>query len=153
MKSIHKYITKWNLREEKYTNIILTDAIELYIIEMSKVLQYKENPKLDTWIKFIINSGDIDMKNADESIKKARKVLTEISQDEHERYLAHLRQKYILDQRAIEETGFEKGLEEGFKQGSKKSIIEIAKKLKEKSIDITDIIEITGLTKKEIEKL
>ena len=89
----------------------MTDAIEIYIIELSKVLQYKENSKLDTWIKFIINSGDIDMKDADESMKKAKKVLNEISKDEHERYLAHLRQKFILDQKAIEETGFEKGLE------------------------------------------
>lgn len=131
----------------------MTDAIEIYIIEMSKVLQYKENSKLDTWIKFIINSGDIDMKDADESMKKAKKVLTEISKDEHERYLAHLRQKFILDQKAIEETGFEKGLEEGFKQGSKESTKEIAKKLKQRNISITDIIEITGLTKKEIEML
>lgn len=149
LKNIHKYITKWNLREEKYTNIILTDAIEIYIIEMSKVLQYKENSKLDTWIKFIINSGDIDMKDADESMKKAKKVLTEISKDEHERYLAHLRQKFILDQKAIEETGFENG----FKQGSKESTKKIAKRLKQKNISITDIIEITGLTKKEIEML
>lgn len=149
LKNVHKYITKWNLREEKYTNIVLTDAIEIYIIELSKIHQYAENTKLDTWVKFISNSGDVDMSKADESLKKAKEVLQRISEDEHERYLAHLRQKYILDQKAIEQSGFKNG----FEQGSKQSQIEIAKKLKKQKVDINVIVSSTGLTKEEVEKL
>ena len=33
LEKIPKYITKWNLREEEYGKIILTDVLELYIIE------------------------------------------------------------------------------------------------------------------------
>ena len=151
--NIHKYITKWNLREEKYTSIVLTDTIEIYIIELSKVKRYSENIKLDTWIKFISNTGDVDMSKADEPIKEAKKVLEEISEDEHERYLADLRLKYILDQKNIEATGFERGLEQGLEQGKINKQKEIAKNLKNEKVDIKIIIKVTGLTKQEIEKL
>ena len=81
------------------------------------------------------------MENADESIKKAKEVLDEISEDEHEQYLAHLREKYIFERQGIEEAGFDKGIKC------------IAKKMKEDNLDIEKIIKYTGLTKEEIEKL
>ena len=40
IKNIKQYITKWNFREETYSKIILTDALELYIIELPKVQKY-----------------------------------------------------------------------------------------------------------------
>ena len=140
-----KYLTKWNIREETYGKIILTDVLELYIINLSKIEKYSENKLLDTWVKFISNSEDLNMENADESIKKAKEVLDEISEDEHEQYLAHLREKYIFERQGIEEAGFDKGV--------KASKIEIAKKLKENNIDIEIITKCTGLTKEEIENI
>ncbi len=89
------------------------------------------------------------MENVDESIKKAKEVLDEISEDEHEQYLAHLREKYIFERQGIEEAGFDKGV----LQGSRKEKCEIAKKMKENNIDIEIIIKCTGLTKEEIEEL
>ena len=101
------------------------------------------------------------MENADESIKKAKEVLDEISEDEHEQYLAHLREKYIFERQGIEEAGFDKGrakgLEEGIEKGIEKGIEQekrmLAKKMKEDNVDIKKIIKYTGLTKEEIEKL
>lgn len=148
-KSIHKYITRWNFREEKYSKTILTNSVEIYIIELPKIAKYSENLQLDSWVKFISNVGDINMNEVDDAIKKAKQVLEEISSDEHERYLAHLRLKYILDQKNLVETGFERGLE----QGLEKKSIEIAKKLKKEKIDIEIITNVTGLTKEEIENL
>ena len=145
LKEIPKYLTKWNIREETYSKIILTDVLELYIINLSKVEKYSENTLLDTWVKFISNSEDLNMENADESIKKAKEVLDEISEDEHEQYLAHLREKYIFEIQGIEEAGFDKGV--------KASKIEFAKKMKEDNESIEKIIKYTGLTKEEIEKL
>ena len=109
LKEIPKYLTKWNIREENYGKIILTEALEFYIIDLSKIKRYSENKLLDTWVKFISNSEDLNMENADESIKKAKEVLEEISEDEHEQYLAHLREKYIFQIQGIEEAGFDKG--------------------------------------------
>ena len=121
-KDIQKYITKWNLREETYPMHILTDTMEIFIIEIKKFKKFKDKSnykQLNSWIKFIESSEEeIDMSNKE--IVKAKKILEEISQDEHERYLAELREKYILDQNNIEATGYDKGLKHGFVQGEKK---------------------------------
>ena len=155
LKEIKKYVSKWNLREEDYGNLILTDAIEIVIIELPKFEKYKNNTKLAEWVKFINNPRVINMENKE--IKKAKEVLDEISQDKHERYLAELREKYIMDQKAVEAAGFDKGLEQGknqgIKQGEKQKTLELAKKMKQKNIPTETIEEITGLAKEEIEKL
>lgn len=144
LKEIPKYVTKWNIREENYSRIILTEAMEFYIIELPKFEKYKDNENqksLNNWIEFIENPEVITMSESNEAIKKAKEVLEEISQDERERYLADLREKYIMDMVDIEAAGYDKGVES------------VAKKLKEKGIDLKVIIEVTGLSKKEIEDL
>ena len=105
------------------------------------------NTALADWVKFIINPKVIDMSN--EEVKKAKKVLDELSQDEHTRRLAELREKYIMDQKATEAAGYDKGLEQGLKLGIKRT----AKKLKSKGVDINIIRETTGLSIEEINKL
>ena len=158
---INKFITKWNLREEENPKIILTDVLEIYIIELSKGEELlknmskkeKEKYPLNTWLQFINNPEVIvDMENKE--VKKAKEVLAEISKDEHERYKAELRQKYIMDQKAVEEAGYDKGLAAGIQQGIERGIkqnqIEIAKKLLKKGTKLEEIIELTDLTKEEI---
>jgi predicted transposase/invertase (TIGR01784 family) len=97
----------------------------------------------------------------DENINKAKKVLETISQDERERRLTELREKYRMDQHAIMLAGYDKGLKEGIEQGleqglkkgieqNKKDILE---KLLKTNLSIEQIIEITGFTAEEIEKL
>ena len=125
--------------------------MEIYIIELPKFEKYKNGSTLDPWVKFIKNPKVIDMSNKE--IKKAKKVLEEISQDGKERYLAELREKYIMDQKAIEDAGYDKGLNEGISQGQKKKTLEIAKKMKEQGIDIETIKDITDLTIEEITEL
>jgi predicted transposase/invertase (TIGR01784 family) len=48
--------------------------------------------------------------------------------------------------------GLEEGKKEGIKQGELKAKIETAKKLLKKGIDIKIIVEVTGLSKKELKK-
>ena len=52
-----------------------------------------------------------------EDIKKANEELEKISADKHEQYLAHLRQKHIMDTKAVEEYGYLRGKEEGRAEG------------------------------------
>ena len=144
---------KPTIREETYGKIILTEVLEFYIIEMPKINRYSVNTLLDTWVKFISNSEDLNMENADESIKKAKEVLDEISEDEHEQYLAHLREKYIFERQGIEEAGFDKGRAKGLEEGIEQEKRMLAKRMKDKDMKIDEIVEITGLTKEEIEKL
>ena len=112
-----KTIIKWNIREEEYQKIILIDVMEIYIIELPKFEKYKENTKnniLNSWVKFINNPEVNNMEKENKELRKAQRVLKKISQDKHERYLAELRQKYIMDQKAIEDAGYDKGLKEGY---------------------------------------
>ena len=162
LKSIEKYMTKWNIREEAYPRVVLTDVMEIYIIELPKFEKYQEinkNKNLNSWVKFIKNPEVIDMSNKE--IKKAKEVLEEISQDEREIYLAELREKYIMDQKAIEGAGFDKGLEagveigrnQGIKQGKRNEKIQIAKNLLSQKVDLKIISKATGLTIEELKKL
>ena len=157
LKGIEKYITKWNIREEEYKSVILTDVLEIYIIELPKFLRYEKNKStknLNFWVEFIRNPEVIFMneENEDKTIKetksaieKAKKNLEEISNDEYERYLAHLREKHIRDQYAIEKHGYQRGIKEEREK--------IVKKMLEEKIDIKTIILATGLTEEEIKKI
>jgi predicted transposase/invertase (TIGR01784 family) len=48
---------------------------------------------------------------------------------------------------------YEDGVEAGMKKAKKQQQREVAKNLKQKNMSIEDIMEVTGLTKKEVEKL
>ena len=51
------------------------------------------------------------------------------------------------------EEGMQKGKEEGIKQGEKQTLIEIARKMKNKEHTIDEIVELTGLSEKEIKNI
>ena len=101
------------------------------------------------------------MNEKNKSVEKAKKILEEISSDERERYLAELRQKYIMDQKAVADAGYDKGVEQGIKEGIKqgreegikKEKLEIAKRLKKMNMSLADIEKATGLTSKELKDL
>ena len=98
---------------------------------------------------------------SNKEIVKAKKVLEEISQDEHERYLAELREKYILDQNNIEATGYDKGLKQGKEEGIKKgreegkeeSKKEIAKEMIKEKMPLEVISKITKIPKEELQEI
>ena len=174
-----KYFTEWEIREKNYSELILTDVLKICIIELPKYIKYKvNNPNLNLWTEFLENPEVINMsekdieKEKDESlkttkkaIKQAKDTLKQISKDKHEQELARLRKKYIMDQNAIQEYGYCRGIEEGVEIGKRDGIeigkndgiqfekIETAKKMLAKKMPIDVIIEITGLSKEEIEKV
>lgn len=161
LKDIKKYITQWNIREKENKCVVLTNVFEIYIIEIEKYKERAEQEELDTWVKFLKNPEVITMNEKNKSVEKAKKILEEISSDERERYLAELRQKYIMDQKAVADAGYDKGIEQGIKEGIKQGIeqgkknkqLEIAKKLKEMNMSLSDIKKATGLTVEDIESL
>ena len=163
LKQIPKFMTKWKIKEKDYAQFVLTDDFEICIIELPKFSKNKSiNSKLtlNNWLNFINNPEEPKMKDENKQITKAREVLKEISSDAREIRLAELREKYIRDQKAIEDAGYYKGIEQGTKmekiESEKKLLnqkIEIAKKLLNQNIDIKIISETTGLSIKEISKL
>ena len=150
---IPEYTTKWKIREEKYPKLVLTNVLELYIISLNKAKNSTENQQeeLYEWLKFINNpEEELGMEN--DEINKAKKVLEEISQDERERRLSELREKYRMDQHAIMLAGYDKGLKAGIEQTEEK-IFKIATNLLTLGMPIEQIVEVTGLTQEKIIKL
>ena len=159
LKLIQDYHTKWNIREEKYTNIILTEKLEIHIIELEKLENIKTlndtEKKLLNWCKFIKNPVEVEdsIMSENEEIKKAKEELDKISQDAKERRIAELREKALMDEIAIRDSGFKEGIEQGLKEGSQQEKISIAKNLLKLKVDINSISQATGLSVEEIEKL
>lgn len=170
-----EYVPIGYQKEDKYS----TEDIELHYIELPKFVQKNPNveTKLEQWLWLICGEGDnIKMmkkayqedlpseeevrgkieqaKKANKHVKKAAKVLEEISQDEKEKmhYLSRL--MWTMDQASeldyAREEGLEKGIEKGLKEGERRAKVQNAKKMLEKKISIRTIEEITGLTKEEI---
>ena len=79
------------------------------------------------------------------AIQEAKKKYEELCQDEHARYIAELREKYVEETASVRQMGKKMGYEEGVKK--------TAKIMKEKKYPIEEIMQITELTKEEIEKL
>ena len=86
-----------------------------------------------------------EYKNENEEIKEAVQQLTQMSADEYERELYEIRERSRLTYNTEMNEARRKGLAEGKR--------EIAKKMKEKGIDIKMIQEITELTEEEINSL
>ena len=134
-----------NKLKEEY----LMDMVKYYIIELPKFK--KKKPKvadlLEKWLYVI--GGDQKMmeeyKKENEEIKEAIEQLKEMSADEYERELYEIRERSRLTYNTEMNEAKKKGIEEGKK--------EIAKKMKEKGVEVEFIQEITGLTIEEINLL
>jgi len=61
LKEIPEYVTKWKIREEKYSKLVLTNDLELYIISLEKAKNSTKNKKeeLYNWLKFINNPKEV----------------------------------------------------------------------------------------------
>ncbi len=150
LSKIEHFMTNWQIRKKNHPKTVLTDVLELYIIELPKfdTTNLDDNQKLlNSWIRFIKNPEEvIDM--PDSKVKKAQQVLEEISQDGHERYLAELRQKYIMDQTSMKNYAYKEGIKTGQKFG-----IDIIKNMIKKKLDINTISSLTNIPVEEINEL
>lgn len=150
-----EFHTQWKIIEEKNRKTVLTDDLELHIIELPKMRKNKANgkdKKLLEWLSFLNNPESKEVTNYmknNESMKKAKEKLNTMSEDERIRRLAELREKAILDELEVKAYNYRKGKNDGLEQKNK----EIAKKMKEKNYKIEDIIDLTNLSKEEIEDL
>ena len=157
LKDIEEYKTRWKIKEEKL-NIELTNVFELDIIEMSKAEKMlkagilKESNSQKAWLEFLINpysKEESKMENMSEEMKKAYEIWQNMNLSEEEREVAERRYKDLAALEYAKEYEFK----QGEFSGKIKEKEEIAKKMLEKNMDIEIIMEITGLTKEEIEKL
>ena len=154
-----KYHTEWKIIETEDRQKILTDKLELHIIELDKIEESEDNKndELIDWLIFLKNPESERVKEKmkeNENLKEAEEKLEKISEDERMQQLAWWKEKAIYDEntnrRVTYREGMEEGMKEGIKEGVQKEKIEIVKKMLSKSMPIKTIIELTGLSEEEI---
>ena len=166
-----KMETIWQIVEKNHPKTILTNKFEIHILELEKVKEeYKKNKenKKAQWLLFLDDPETKEVKEImekNEDVKEAVIEVRKLSQDEQLQREAELREKAIMDEKAIYQAGLDNGKEEGRAEGHEegraegekightKAIKEMAKKLLKQDMKIETIAEITGLTIEEIEKL
>ena len=189
LKDIGKYHTVWNLREKDFPKKIISNDIELHILEIPKIKNEEMlGDELSQWLKFIQNPVNEEVEkfmSENQFLKQAKEELAHLSDDPDFQLLVRSRAGMLMDiycfkkqaaeegreeghKKGLEEgraeglaeghkeghkEGFKEGLGEGEQKGKLESKREIAKKLKQKHIPIDEIIEITELSKEEIENL
>ena len=103
--------TSWKIFEEAHRKVILTDKLEFHIIELPKIKNANCDDKaLLDWLYFLDNPESEKVKEVmkeNKELKEAVDKLETISQDDKMRYLAELREKAILDEKAIYRRGTE----------------------------------------------
>lgn len=163
LKGIEELDTKWQIRDNKTGKRLLTDSLEVIIVEIPKAKrQYKENErnKICQWMLFFDNPNKEEMKEImeeNENIKEAVEELEGMSKDEELRILAELREKGRRDEYAARQYAIKQGLEEGIKEGIKQGIeqekIKTIKNMLAENMPVEVVSKVTGLTKEEIEKI
>ena len=152
----------------------LNNGVKYYYIELSKFRE--QNPDMtlpvNQWLSFIdMEKGELlEMaKKENKKVKKAFENYEVLTGDEEVKRLEEIRLMSMLEEKAAleyarkkgakeglkqgHEEGLKQGHEEGLKQGRKKEKIETAKKLLKLKMMTSQISEITGLNKQEIEKI
>ena len=161
-KDIKEMETVWELRETKNHQKILTQEIEIHIIEIKKAREmYKNNKnnKKAQWILFLEdpNSKEVNrIMRENKGVREAVVKVMELSEDEKMERLAFLREKAIMDEKAIRAGGYDDGYKEGKEQGikeKKKQTEKIVRKLKAKNMTTKEISAIVEISTKEVEKI
>ena len=88
-----------------------------------------------------------------DALNKAKALLEEISQDDHERELALKREMFLMDRKSEIDTALEKGKKEGYESRKKETIKEMTRRLLKDNVDIEIIKKVTELSEEEINSL
>lgn len=128
----------------------VTDEMKLYFIELPKFRRQRPdmNEKINQWLAFI-DDKDKELVEMAESknkvLKRARLEMDYLTGDAEIKRLEYLRDKWERDYKS--DVYWER------REGAKEAQTEIAKKMLDKGKAMEEIIEMTGFTKQEIEKL
>jgi len=148
------YISETAIVLDKHREYEVLKGIKWIFIELPKFRRKHPdmNDKVNQWLA-IIDDYDKEAiamaEKKNKTIKRAKVELEYLTGDEEVKRLAFLREKWEMDR--VSDINY--ATEQGELKGRKEEQKEIAKKLLEKNISIDIIIETTGLTEEEIEKL
>ena len=110
--------TKWQIRDELTGKKVLTEDLEIVILELPKVMKlYSKYPNNEAyqWLMFLDNPNSKEVgaiMKENKEIKSIADTLEQVSGDEKLRRIAELKEKAILDEKAALDYATKKGREE-----------------------------------------
>ncbi|MEI0526002.1 Rpn family recombination-promoting nuclease/putative transposase [Brachyspira murdochii] len=156
-KNIHSCYMLYEMNNKK----LLTDHLQIHIIELKKFKKNSLSKDLNYWLK-IFTSKNLEASMSE--IVKEKPIMEEVQKKynnfvksrlmmmEYEKKEAYLYGNQIMldEERRL---GIEEGIKEGIEQGEINKAKSIALKLKNMNMDNKEIAKITGLSLEDIEKL
>lgn len=137
-----------------------TDLMEIHILELPKLpVEQKDETDLMQWMRFLGGKSREDFEKMAEKnpeMKEAYDMLDRMSADERKRLEYEERQKLLRDKNMILKDGkrkYERGLREGRVEGRTEERICLVKKLYDKGMDSSQISELIGLDKEQVEEM
>jgi predicted transposase/invertase (TIGR01784 family) len=155
-----EYANSFSLRHDT-TGELLTDAISLTFVELSKLEEVVKKPisdmtDLDKWSVFFQYAPDLKHRvlvnkviESEEVLQVAGNLLMSISQNERERAIFRSRRKFQTDMQSNLATAEDNGKQIGRAEEK----IEIARNALQMEMTVADIVRLTGLTQAEVEDL
>jgi len=139
------------------TDEILTDILEIHFLNLEKARELKNiDDPLVRWLLFI-DSNSKEERAMLATNSPVLKILNEkidvLTLSPTEKKLYESRMKLKSDIVSISNSQFNKGLEKGIEKGIKEGNIKTARRMKKARCEVSFIMEMTGLTQEEIEKL
>ncbi|EPF33463.1 Rpn family recombination-promoting nuclease/putative transposase [Treponema denticola] len=148
---------------EQDTKEPLVSKLEIHILNLEKARllkegQYKNNKtkRLLNWLKFIeTDNPEVREMLEQESpmMRKANTTIELMEMSPRDKWLYDSRMKYEHDRASCISEGYRQGLECGLDKGAYQNKLETANLMKKANCEIDFIMQMTGLTKEEIEKL
>ena len=148
--------TKWQIRDELTGKKVLTEDLEIVILELPKVMKlYNKYPNNEAyqWLMFLDNPNSKEVgaiMKENKEIKSIADTLEQVSGDEKLRRIAELKEKAILDEKAALDYATEKGRAEGLAEGMAQFNALILNMFKN-GATIEQLEKFTGLDRKKLE--
>ena len=139
---------------------LLTDHLQIHIIELKKFKYNLLKQDLNCWLKFFTMKDKDNKEEIMSELVKEKPIMEEV----HRKYNNFIkdrlmmneydkRQAYLYGNQIMLEEERRLGIEEGIKKGIEQEKCSLAKSMKSKNMDIELISELTGLSIEEIENL
>jgi predicted transposase/invertase (TIGR01784 family) len=150
---IPAFHTSFHIREDRYHDVVLTDALEIHFIDMVKFRRLKEKDirgdPLQRWLTWLDRKSPKilieEVINMDTAIRKAEEKMAYVSNDKEALRVYQMREMAMSDWTSSINYAREEGIREGIEK--------IAAKMKKGGASVAQIAEYTGLSIGDIAKL
>ena len=143
---------------DSFNKRLLTDHLQIHIIELKKFRCDLVKPDLNCWLKFFTIKDNKEVFMSD--LVKEKPIMEEVQRRYNNFIKDRLimneydkREAYLYGNQIMLEEERRLGIEEGIEKGIEKEKYSLVRNMKNRNMDIKLISELTGLSIEEIEKL